>query len=102
MGTAALTDITRNTLRLAVVRESHAVEELPMYADNARIRRDVFAGSSLRLMLAIVAICAITLATGTVAGAAQSLYAQVTSSHQHHGKPKGNGSKAKTPAIVTQ
>jgi para-nitrobenzyl esterase len=74
-----------------------------MYAGIARFRRDVFpAGFSLRFMLAIVAICAITLGTGTVAGAAQSLYAQVTSSHKHHGKPKGNGSKTKTPAIVTQ
>src|ERR1700722_3809845 len=73
-----------------------------MYAGIARFRRDVFAGSSLRLMLAIVAICAITLGTGSLAGAAQSLYAQATSSHGHHGKGNANGSKAKTPAIVTQ
>ena len=73
-----------------------------MYAGIARFRRDVFAGFSLRLMLAIVAVCAIGLGTGSVAGAAESLYAQVTSSHRHHGKPKANGSTAKTPAIVTQ
>jgi para-nitrobenzyl esterase len=76
-----------------------------MYAGIARFRRDVFAGFSLRLMLAIVAMCAITLGTGTVAGAAQgSLYAQVTSAHRHHGNGNGNsnGSKGKTPAIVTQ
>src|SRR5277367_3888294 len=73
-----------------------------MYAGTARFRRVVFAGLSLRLMLAIVAICAITLGTGAVAGAAESLYAQATSSHGHHGKGKDNGSRAKTPAIVTQ
>ena len=73
-----------------------------MYAGIVCVRRDVFAGFSLRLMLAIVAIGVMTLGTGSVAGAAESLYAQVTSAHKHHGKPKANGSKTKTPAIVTQ
>jgi para-nitrobenzyl esterase len=73
-----------------------------MYAGIARFRRNVFAGFSLRLMLAVVAICAMTLGTGSVAGAAESLYAQATSSHRHSGHGNSNGSKAKTPAIVTQ
>ena len=73
-----------------------------MYAITDRFRRDVFAGFSIQLMLAIVAICAITLGTGALASAAEkSLYAQATSSHGHHGHRNANGSKAKTPAIVT-
>lgn len=73
-----------------------------MYATTDRFRREVFAGFSIQLMLAIVAICAITLGTGALASAAEkSLYAQATSSHGHHGHGKANGSKAKTPAIVT-
>jgi para-nitrobenzyl esterase len=74
-----------------------------MYAGIAPFRRAVFAASSLRLMLALVAICAITLGTGSLAGAAQgSLYAQVTSTHGHHGNGNAKGPKNKTPAIVTQ
>jgi para-nitrobenzyl esterase len=73
-----------------------------MYASTARFRRVVFAGLSIQLILAIVAICAMMLGTGAIAGAAESLYAQATHSHGRHVKGKVNGSKAKTPAIVTE
>jgi para-nitrobenzyl esterase len=73
-----------------------------MYARSARFRRDVFAGFSLRLMLALVAVCAITLGTGSVAGAAQGLYAQVTSAHRPTGPGDRKGHKDRTPAIVTE
>ena len=71
-----------------------------MYARIARFRRAAFAGTSLQLMLALVAACAMTLGAVTVASARTSLYALTTHSRRVHAG-KANG-QSKTPAIVTE
>src|SRR5271170_6255895 len=74
-----------------------------MYARIARFRRVVFARFSIQLMLAFAVVCAMTVGNASV-GSAGTLYAAATHSHGHHGNAndKGNGSNAKTPAIVTE
>ncbi len=71
-----------------------------MYARIARFRRAIHAGS-FQFMIAIVAVCAMTLGAASIAGASNgSLYALTTRAHRH--KPHGNGNgQSKTPAIVT-
>ena len=71
-----------------------------MYARIARFRRAIFAGSPLHLMLALICTCAIAPGAASVASAG-TLYAAATHSQKHH-HGKGNDSKNKTPAIVTE
>ncbi len=73
-----------------------------MYPRSDRFRRAVRAGSTPNLMLALVTACAITLGTVTAAGARTSLYAQATHASKVRHDSVGNGSMAKTPAIVTE
>jgi para-nitrobenzyl esterase len=70
-----------------------------MYARIARVRRAIFPGFPLHLMLALICTCAIALGAASVASAG-ALYAAATHSPKHHGK--SNDSKNKTPAIVTE
>jgi para-nitrobenzyl esterase len=73
-----------------------------MYAPIARFRRAVIAGSTLQVMLILVAASAITLGAASIAAASSgSLYA-LTTRALRHGHRHGNGPKPKTPAIVTQ
>ena len=71
-----------------------------MYARFARFRRAIRTGSLPQLMIAIVAVCAMTLGAASIAGASPgSLYALTTRANHHkHGK---NNGQSKTPAIVT-
>jgi para-nitrobenzyl esterase len=70
-----------------------------MYAGVARFRRVIHAGSFQQFMIAIVAVCAMTLGTVSVASASHaSLYALTTRAHRGSHANKG---QSKTPAIVT-
>lgn len=72
-----------------------------MYAHITRFRRAVLARSTIQLLLALAATCAIALGPASVASASHgALYALTT--HAHHDKANGNGPKDKTPAIVTE
>ncbi len=87
-----------------------------MYARIVRFRRAIHAGPIQQFMIAIVAACAMTLGTVSVAGASHgSLYDLTTRAHRSdhgngHGNGDGNGNgngdgdgdgRNKTPAIVT-
>ncbi len=70
-----------------------------MYARVARFWRAICAGSFQQLMIAIVAVCAMTLGASSIAGASNgSLYALTTRAHRRSHANKG---QSKTPAIVT-
>jgi para-nitrobenzyl esterase len=72
-----------------------------MYPRVARFRRVIHAGSFQQFMVAIVAVCAMTLGTVSVAGASNgSLYALTTRAHHRKSHANANG-QSKTPAIVT-
>jgi para-nitrobenzyl esterase len=73
-----------------------------MYARIACFRRVIHAGSFQQFMIAIVAVCAMTIGAASVASAGV-LYDSVTHSPKHHhDHSNSKGPKNKTPAIVTE